>query len=347
MPSYHKSSHNIDMPAAVSPHHKQEKVMTTRSDHSEIPESLSNPQWTVKPERGSMFMLKLMTWISLRLGRPVARLVLHLITIYFCLFPGTARIASRDYLQRALNRRPTWLDLYKHIFSFASTIHDRVYLINDRDSLFDITVHNEGLMQNVLAEGHGAFLIGAHLGSFEVIRVMGHQQRGLRTAMVMFEENARKLNTMLNAINPSLQQDIIPLGNVDTMLKVRDRLDEGTVLSMLADRSLGNDETLAIPFLGQPANFPTGPFRMAALLRRPVIFMTGLYLGKNRYDIYFEQLADFSQTPREERDLAIQMAIQRYATLLEHYCRIAPYNWFNFFDFWQAASTHNTKTSKP
>lgn len=317
--------------------------MTIQSNRPETEESIPDPQWSARPERGSMFMLKLMTWISLRLGRPIGRLVLHLITTYFCLFPGAARSASRDYLHRVLGRRPTWLDLYKHVFTFASTIHDRVYLINDRDDLFEINVHNEDLIQNVLAKGNGAFLIGAHLGSFEVIRIMGNQQRGLRTAMIMFEENARKLNTMLAAINPLMQQDIIPLGNVDTMLKVRDRLDEGTVLSMLADRSLGDDTTMTVPFFGQPANFPTGPFRMAALLRRPVIFMTGLYLGNNRYDIYFEELADFSNTLRDERDQAIQTAIQRYVTLLEHYCRVAPYNWFNFFDFWQDTTpTHDT-----
>jgi hypothetical protein len=86
---------------------------------------------------------------------------------------------------------------------------------------------------------------------------------------------------------------------------------------------------------------------MAALLRQPVIFMTGLYLGTNRYEIYFEQLADFSQTPLQERDQAIQTAIQRYASLLEHYCRLAPYNWFNFFDFWQTnLVTQNSTTNK-
>jgi predicted LPLAT superfamily acyltransferase len=28
--------------------------------------------------------------------------------------------------------------------------------------------------------------------------------------------------------------------------------------------------------------------------------------------------------------------MQRYADRLEHYCRLAPYNWFNFHDFWQS-----------
>ena len=28
-------------------------------------------------------------------------------------------------------------------------------------------------------------------------------------------------------------------------------------------------------------------------------------------------------------------AFQRYADCLTRYCKLAPYNWFNFFDFWQ------------
>jgi predicted LPLAT superfamily acyltransferase len=26
--------------------------------------------------------------------------------------------------------------------------------------------------------------------------------------------------------------------------------------------------------------------------------------------------------------------LQAYVARLEHYCRLSPYNWFNFYDFW-------------
>jgi predicted LPLAT superfamily acyltransferase len=119
------------------------------------------------------------------------------------------------------------------------------------------------------------------------------------------------------------------------MLAARDKLDQGYLVGMLADRSLGKDPTLACEFLGGPAPFPLGPFRMAAMLRRPVFFMAGLYLGGNRYRIHFERLADFTAIRREDRDAAISGAIRTYAARLEHHCRQAPYNWFNFYDFWQ------------
>lgn len=295
--------------------------------------------WAQTPERSNLFMLRVMTWISLRLGRRAGRIVLHLIAAYFLLFAPASRRASGDYLRRALGRPPGWRDLYRHFFTFAATIHDRIYLVNRRFELFEFEVHGEETLRHLLAAGKGLFLMGAHLGSFEAIRALGRKDTELRVAMVMHQSNAKKLNAMLAAINPEAVQDIIGLGQVDSMLKVRERLDEGCVVGMLADRSPGNDALVPVQILGTDANLPGGPFRMAALLRRPVVFMTGLYLGGNRYAIHFDALADFSKVAHGERDAALKVAISRYAELLDQYCRKAPYNWFNFFDFWQLATT--------
>jgi predicted LPLAT superfamily acyltransferase len=282
-------------------------------------------------------MLRVMTWISLRLGRRAARVVLHLIASYFLLFAPASRRASSNYLRRALGRPPRWRDLYQHFFTFAATIHDRVYLVNHRFELFDLEVHGEDTLRRLLAGGKGLFLMGAHLGSFEVIRATGRKNTDLRVAMVMHEDNAQKINAMLAAINPEAVQDIIALGHIDSMLKLRERLNEGCAVGMLADRTLGDDTLYPVRILGANANLPSGPFRIAALLQRPVVFMTALYLGGNRYAIHFDPLADFSTVERGQRDAAVEAAIARYAELLDHYCRKAPYNWFNFFDFWQPA----------
>ncbi len=298
------------------------------------------PAWETRPERSNMLMLRVMTWISLRLGRRAGRCVLYGIAAYFCIANASARRASTDYLRRVLDMpkpsRIGWRLVFRHFLSFASTIHDRVYLINDCFNLFEIQVHQDHLVAQLNAAQKGVFLMGAHFGSFEVLRAVGRQQPGLRVAMVMYEENARKLNAALRAINPAAQQDIVALGHTDSMLKVHELLEGGSVVGMLADRRLNTDTTRSIMFLGELAEFPVGPFRMAAILRRPVLFMVGLYGGDNRYNIHFEVLADFSDIKAGGRDAAVQAAMVRYAQLLEHHCRAAPFNWFNFFDFWQA-----------
>ena len=291
--------------------------------------------WMHQQERSNQTILKLMVWISLTFGRTLGRVVLYGIAVYFLFFAPTARKASREYLGRALGRWAEWSDGFRHVLSFASTIHDRIYLLNDRFDLFDIEVIGADALHASLARQPGALLIGAHLGSFEVLRAVGRGRAGLKVAMLMYEENARKINGALEAINPKATEDIIALGRMESMLEARDKLDHGYLVGMLADRGLDGDATVDCEFLGKMAPFPVGPFRMAAMLQRPVFFMTGLYLGSNRYQIHFEQLADFSETPRSEREAAMGAAQQRYVERLNHYCRLAPYNWFNFYDFWK------------
>lgn len=302
---------------------------------SVTPSTPSPTAWAHTPERSNMFMLRIMTWISLRLGRSAGRVVLHVIAAYFLLFAPGSRRASAGYLSRALGRRVKWNDMYRHFFCFAATIHDRIYLINQRFDLFNIEIHGQAYIDSLLAEEGGLFLMGAHMGSFEVIRSVGRQVPDLRVSMVMHEDNALKINAMLAAINPNAVTDIISLGRIDSMLKVRDSLNQGTVVGVLADRTLGEDIMFPAKLLNDVAYFPTGSFRMAALLRRRVVFMVGLYLGGNRYQINFEPLADFSNIPTGQRGAAVEAAVTRYASLLDQYCRQAPYNWFNFFDFWQ------------
>jgi predicted LPLAT superfamily acyltransferase len=106
------------------------------------------------------------------------------------------------------------------------------------------------------------------------------------------------------------------------------------LVGVLADRTLGEEASLQVSFLGATARLPLGPMRAAALLRRRVLFMLGLYRGGRRYHIVFAPLADFTHVSRAERAAAIETAVARYASLLEQYCRSDPYNWFNFFDFW-------------
>jgi len=296
--------------------------------------------WTADKERSNLWALRLMRWIAVAAGRPVARLVLHPVTLYFLLVNGKARRASLNYLVRVLGRPTRWLDAYRHIHRFASTILDRVYFLQERFDQFEVTDHGGAALHAQLAQGEGVMLVGAHIGSFEALRATA-QGRGVPIAMLMYEENARLINATLAAVAPNVQLHTIALGKPGAMLQLRRWLDDGGLAGLLADRTLpGHSErsrTLWLDFLGQPARFSDGPFRLAALLRRRVVFMAGLYHGGNRYELRFVELADFradADAAGLDLDTRVRDAMQRYVTLLETLCRESPYNWFNFFDFW-------------
>jgi predicted LPLAT superfamily acyltransferase len=307
------------------------------SKADEVARSRANAaEWVTHRERGSMLMLRIMTYLSLRMGRTAGRCVLYGIAAYFFTFAPTARRHARAYLRRVLGREPSAADRFRHVLSFASTIHDRVYLVNERFDLFDITIEGEEWVRDALRAGQGAFLLGSHVGSFEIIRSVGRRERGLKIAMAMYEDNARMVNKMLATINPAAKPEIIPLGRMDAMLKIQESLDRGTFVGVLGDRTLGDEPAQEVDFLGAPARFPVGALRAAAIMRRPVIFMIGLYRGGNRYHVAFEALADFSAIEAGQREAEVRRAVERYAALLESHCRRDPYNWFNFFDFWRA-----------
>lgn len=291
-------------------------------------------EWVRHRERGSLWLLKIMAFLSLRLGRTSSRIILYCIAAYFFMFGPSARRHSRCYLRRALARAPTARDRFLQILSFASTIHDRVYLMNNQFEKFNLSVEGEAMVLAQAALGRGALLLGSHMGSFEVMHSLSRRQNGLRVSMAMYEDNARKISGILAAINPKAVPDIVPLGQIDAMLRIAERLEHGGCVGVLADRTLGEEPTQAVMFLGEQAYLPTGPMRAAAILRCPVFFMAGLYRGKNNYHVVFERVADFSATSVGSRRLAVCAAIERYAAVLEHYCRTDPYNWFNFFDFW-------------
>ena len=291
-------------------------------------------EWVRHRERGSLWLLKFMAFLSIRFGRSLSRSILYGIACYFFLFAPGARRHSRCYLRLALRRKPTARDRFLQILSFATTIHDRVFLMNEQFEKFNVSLQGEAMVQAQLLKGRGAMLLGAHMGSFAVMHSLGRRQDGLRVSMAMYEENARKISAILAAINPHSVPDIVALGQVDAMINIAERLDRGGCVGVLADRTLGAEPTQAVSFLGKPAHLPTGPLRAAAILRCPVFFMAGLYRGKNNYHVVFEPVADFSAMTVGSRDLAVRAALQRYAAVLESYCRTDPYNWFNFFDFW-------------
>jgi predicted LPLAT superfamily acyltransferase len=292
--------------------------------------------WSRRQERGARIAIRSIVWIAMHLGRRLTRLLLYPISLYFLIFSNAARRASEDYLARALGRKPRFIDRLRHYQAFGACVLDRVYLLNGQLELFDVSLEGEDIALSML-DGSGCFLFGSHLGSFEIPRALGHRQPGLKLSLLMYEENARKINSALAAINPELTLEVIALGQPGSMLAVEQRLDQGHAIGILADRGLaiGEEEHLRLDFLGKPARFPLGPFRLASLLKRQVILMIGLYRGGNRYDVYFEPLADFRATERADRDAAIDAALRHYVARLEHFCRLAPYNWFNFYEFWQ------------
>ena len=159
-------------------------------------------------------------------------------------------------------------------------------------------------------------------------------QRGFPLKVLMDTGHNQNISRFLDALNPTIASTVITPDRPDTLIRVRESLDAGCFVGMLGDRVFGAEKISRCHFLGTPAIFPAGPIVLAAMMHCPVVLFFGLYRGGNRYEIYFESFAEEIGLDRERRAEEIQLWTQRYAARLEHYSLLAPYNWFNFYPFW-------------
>ena len=297
-------------------------------------EALAANRWADLPERGTPALVRLIVWIAVRIGRWAARLLLYPITLYFLITAHTARRVSYEYLRRVRGRPVSWWHVFRHFHCFAATILDRVYLLKGEFEHFEVTLNQKEILHREIDSGKGCILLGSHLGSFEVLRTLGVTQQDFPLKVLMDIAHNENITRFLDALNKEIASTVIVPDRPDTLLRVKESLDAGFLIGMLGDRVSSGGRTTQCQFLGAPATFPAGPILLAAMMRCPVILFFGLYRGGSRYEIYFEDFAPEIILNRDHRAEDIQHWMQQYVKRLEYYAGLAPYNWFNFYAFW-------------
>ena len=301
--------------------------------------------WLERPEGGSSIGMRLLVRLALALGRRVARAVLFPVTAYFMARRGPERRASRAYLTRALGRSPTWLEVAHHFHTFAGVTLDRVYFLSDNLSRFDMRLIGLEELHQAMDLGQGVLLIGAHVGSFDALRAISTIRPDVTVRVVLDADHSPVLSEILKQLNPQIAAGIINPRKDGTAvaLEIGAALNQRALVTMLADRGRPGNPTVSVDFLGQSAEFPTAPWQIAAACHVPIVLCVGLYRGGSRYDLHFEMLTAQLQVDRRQRQQQLREVVQDFANRLGTLLRDAPYNWFNFYDFWNdlaAGSDH-------
>jgi predicted LPLAT superfamily acyltransferase len=293
--------------------------------------------WLDVTERGSAAAIWLMVTVCRTLGRAVGRLLLGPVVLYFMAVTPVARRASRAYLQR-VGQPHNFRAVLAHCLRFAHCTLDRLFWALGKKSLFEVTSTGSEHLAALQQQRRGALLLGAHLGSFEAMRAMAARQ-SMPLNIVGYFKNARLINSILEKLNPGLVTRVISVSrDIDFVLKLKERIEAGELVAILADRVGLGERVVEADFLGAPARWPAGPYWLAATLRCPVYLTFGLFHEPNRYDLFCEPFADLIELPRGDREGGARVYAQRFAQRLEHYCRLAPDNWFNFYDFWKVGT---------
>lgn len=312
-----------------------------------------------RPERGHSVAFKLIVWIALRLGRGFTRRLLYPIVGFFWITDARSRRASREFLSKALQPSQTPVSrwhTFKHLYVFAVTLLDRLYVLAGRIQQFDIVIDHEKSRDFPTSPQPGLFVI-SHLGSFDIMRILGANRRDFKIKFIMDRHQAEQTMRTLASINPEMSLDIIDAGedHLQMMLQIKEAIADGYMVGLMGDRVFGQEAVHSCDFLGEPATFPLAPWQLALVLKVPVWLCFGLYCGGNQYALHLENMplettstaSPKTETKREggrqggrrRRQQLAEQATAYYAERLAHYAQLAPYNWFNFYAFWQQSSS--------
>ncbi len=298
--------------------------------------------WAELAESTSVWGIRFLGGVYRRLGRWPFRACLYPVVLAHWLGNATARRASLEYLRRlhahagVFARRPGIGHGLRHFASFAETLLDKLLALGGRFPAERIEVERAAILARV-AEGKGGVIITAHLGCLELCQALAEQVPGFRLTALVHTAHAERFNQLLTRLDHGDGVRLLQVGELGPAqaMLLGQRVAAGEFVAIAGDRvPLHGGRSVMADFLGRPAPFPVGPYVLAAALACPLYTMACRHEGPG-YRIEFAEFAPQVELPRKQRQAALEAHAQRYARWLEGQACHAPYDWFNFFPFWE------------
>jgi predicted LPLAT superfamily acyltransferase len=298
--------------------------------------------WSSMQERGSLWGMRILLFIYSFVGRRLLSVFLFPVVVYFFLTGRNARRASKEFLQRAQTVNAnvdTHLSArFRHFYNFALAAFDKIDAWLGKVDINAIEYTNQELFNTLNKDPRGAIFIGSHLGNLEVCRAMNSAKYQRPMNVLVFTQNAIKFNEILQQINPNVRMNMIEVVDITPglMIQLREKIDMGESLVIVGDRTSQSvaGRVSYVDFLGHKAPFAHGPFILASLLECP-IYLLFCIKQKNHYKVIFELFSQGLSLPRKTRQQRLDATLATYAQRLGYYAASYPYQWYNFFDFWQ------------
>lgn len=310
---------------------------------------MSGRHWAEVQESTFVAGIWLLYWLHRLAGRWPFRLCIYPVVFVYWLLRPAARTASLQYLQRlqaatgALGRRPRRLDTLRHFARFAETLLDKLLAVSGRYPLEQVHVEGREAVGTYVTSGQGGVFVTAHLGCMELGRALARHEVRLVMNILVHTRHARQFNRVLDRLDSSNDVRLLEVTELGpaTAVMLAERVAAGEFIAVAADRvPVSGSRTAQIDFLGHPARLPVGPYVLAGLLKCP-LYLLACIREQGRYVVYLERLAERVELPRGRRDEALARYAEQYAQRLTMLLARSPYDWFNFFPFWDQADVRS------
>lgn len=300
-------------------------------------EMVTSNHWAGLAERGGYWGLKCCIGAYRLLGRQGCKIFMLPIVFYFYLFGHKQRLASRTFLTRVLKRPPTFSESYRHHLNFAMRALDVFIAWTGDTAAITVEPTDPDKLAEFSNDPRGGLIIVAHLGNVDVARAVLDKKTQARITVLVHTRHAANYNRLLQKLRPEAAMNTLQVTEIgpETIIALQQRVERGEWVVIAGDRTsvLSKEHSLFVPFFGKEAAFPQGPWLLGALLECPVYLLFCLQDGE-RYRLTMERFAESISLPRGAREESLRSCVISYASRLEHYTSLTPFQWYNFFDFW-------------
>lgn len=302
---------------------------------------MSARHWADIGESTSALGIRFLCGVHRWLGRWPFRLCMYPVVACHWLANATARHASHEYLLRlrshfgeAMPAPSAWNSL-RHLSRFAETLLDKILALGGRYPIGKVVTERDTMLAQIAA-GQGGVIVTAHIGCLELCQALAEDVPGFRVTALVHTVHAERFNRLARRMQPQSRVELMQVTELgpETAVRLAERVARGEFVAVAGDRvPINSTRNARAPFLGREAPFPVGPYVLAAILGCPLFAMSCLHRGDS-YVVRFERFEDRVVLPRAERDAALARQVARFAQWLEAQVRQAPFDWFNFFPFW-------------
>jgi predicted LPLAT superfamily acyltransferase len=312
---------------------------------------ITKTHWSALRESGSVGGLRFLLWVYQIFGRGVYSVFIYPTALYFLVMKPVARRASLQFLHKHYqqyphywSKKPGYWHVFKHIISFAQSILDKGIAWSNAINEDEFDIASPELVNTILSDPRGQLIIGSHLGNLEYCRgFMQSSPNHQKTINVLlYDKHAANFVEIMKQLNPDSRVNVFQVSDIDiaTTLLLKNKISKGEWVFIAGDRVpiSDNDRTVQVDFYGAPAPLPIGPYLFAKTMQCPVKLM---FSFRQQEKVHFE-IIDFAEQiviPRNTRQESIQILAQQFAEHLQQQSALAPYQWFNFYDFWQNNDT--------